>query len=161
MLSHAPAADRLDPKSWGLVQVRLTSTAGEEERFELPLPSELADTPSPPDPRVAATILEHRVGIAIIDACTTGDREATRAAQWLSERLSQLRAIADDHQIEDPDAELRAALGEHIDEERKNRLSEMAELFTRDVSSNPGSIVDADIRTRVTGLEMLKLPKKE
>lgn len=161
--------DLLDPKSWGLLEVRLTSTAGEEQRFELPLPTDFADAPSAPDPRVTATILKHRVGIAIIDACATGDREATRAAEWLSDRLNQLRAIARDHQIDDPDldgafaqaAELRAMLGERMDEERKNRLSEMAELFTRDVSSNPGSILDADIRTRVTGLEMLKLPKKE
>ncbi len=46
-------------------------------------------------------------------------------------------------------------LGERMNEERKNRLSEMAELFTRGVSSAPPSL-DDDLRTRVTGLEMLE-----
>ncbi len=158
-----------DPETWGLLEVRLTSTAGEEQRFELPLPASFAEAPSAPDPRVLASILKHRVGIAIIDACTTADREATRAAEWLSDRLGQLRAIGDDHQITDPDlraafahaAELRAELGERMDEERKNRLSEMAELCTRGVGSDVGSLSFSDIRTRVTGIEMLELPKKD
>ena len=149
--------------------MRLTSTAGEEQRFELPLPTEFAHAPSAPDPEVAAAILKHRVGIAIIDACTTAEREATRAAQWLSDRLSQLRALATDHSIDDLELqaafdqadELRAELGERMNEERKNRLSEMAELCTRGVSSAPSSIMASDTRTRVTGLEMLQLPKKE
>jgi len=150
---------------WGLLEARLTSVSGEEQRFELPLPATFADRPSAPDRRVSATILEHRVGIAIIDACTSGEREATRAAQWLSERLGQLQAIAEEHQVVDPDlqaafaqaAELRALLGQRMDDERKNRLSEMAELFTRGASSAPPSL-DDDLRTRVTGIEMLSRP---
>jgi len=157
----------VDPKHWGLIEVRLTSAAGEEQRFELPLPAHFADEPSAPDRRVSATILKHRVGIAIIDACTTGEREADRAAHWLSERLNQLRAIANDHQVDDSDlraafahaTELRALLGERMNEARKNDLSEMAELFTRGVTSSPPSLDDSDMRTRVTGLEMLERPQ--
>lgn len=157
-----------DPKSWGLVEVRLASTAGEEQRFELPLPTAFAGAASAPDPRVATAVLKHRVGIAIIDACATGDREATRAAQWLSERLNQLRAAARELAIDDPDlraafdraGELRAVLGERMDAERKNRLSEMAELCTRGASSLPPSLGDADLRSRVSGIAMLK-PRKD
>jgi hypothetical protein len=162
-----------DPDPWGLLEVRLTTAAGAEERMELPLLTDFADAAAAPDPEVAAAVLKHRVGIAIIDACTTGDRQAGQAAGWLKQRLGELRALAEDHGLEDAAlgrafdraAELRAQLGERMGHTDKNILSELAEVCTRGMSSDVSSILapplDVDMRTRVFGLEMLKPPPKK
>jgi len=148
------------PDPWGMVEVFLTDNAGTERRVELPLRADVGAEASAPDPRVALTILKHRVGIAIIDACTTTN--PARAAAWLHQRLSELRVVAEEHGLVDAGlshafeqaVELRETLYEKMSHQRKNRLSHLGELCVRGASPEPPS-TNSDLKTRVTGLEML------
>ena len=120
------------------------------------------------DAPVAAAILRHRVGVAILDACTAQVSDARRAAAWLRGRLRELQVLATEYQLDD--AALRATfaraalLQRELDDAAEdgegaalNGLIDLAELCTRGTGSvvDPRALAANPIGTRSQGIQSM------